>query len=102
MMVKFDESVGTVAGAIFTDINNRFPQPALLLVPVITLKVRQAMERQPNVQFLSLEQKQVLAKEIKTSLIPVLSSLGMDPHFVEDVAPYVEQAALRALTLLHD
>ena len=100
-MVKFDESVGTVAGAIFTDINARFPHPALILVPIITLKVRQAMERKANLHNLSPEETTALAQEIRTSLLPVLSSLGMDPQFIKDVAPHIEQAAHRSLLLLH-
>lgn len=100
MMVKFDESVGTVAGAIFTDINSRFPHPALILVPIITLKVRQAMEKRSDVSDLPPEERVALAQEIKTSLLPVLSSLGMDPQFVKDVAPYIEQAAYRSLLQL--
>ena len=100
-MVRFDESVGTVAGAIFTDINARFPHPALILVPIITLKVRQAMERQPDVQFLSPDQKLKLAKDIKASLLPVLSSLGMDPQIVEQMAPCIENAACKSLNSFH-
>lgn len=95
---NFDKTVGQIAGAIYSDINQRFPHPPLMLIPTVTFKVRKVLEQITDLRLLSKERKAELAKEIQVSVIPMLFLLEIDPGLIERMAPTIESAALKALT----
>jgi hypothetical protein len=94
---SFDETVGRVAGAIYSDINAVSPAPPLMLVPGITLKVRKALERYPDLGNAGPEAREVLARDIRLSIVPLLFSLDVEPALIERLMPYIERAALKSL-----
>ncbi|MCG3204662.1 MAG: hypothetical protein KCHDKBKB_01377 [Elusimicrobia bacterium] len=96
-MVEFDRMVGKVAGAIYSDIIQQFPQPPLMLVPALTFKVRKILEPITDLSFFSDEQKAKLAKDIQISIIPMLFSYEIEPSIIESITPTIEVAALNAL-----
>jgi len=99
-IVDFDKMVGHIAGAIFTDINSKFPHPPLMLVPPLTFKVRKILEQITDLKLLSKEQKSELAKDIQIAIIPMLFSFDLDPVVIEKISPSIESAAFNALTKL--
>jgi hypothetical protein len=97
---NLDPIVGKVAGSIFWEISEPLQQgeSALPLVPALTYKVKKILTGVPKVGSLSQLEKEELARKIQVRLIPVLFSYEYDPQVVEQVAPRIESAALRALT----
>ena len=95
--LEFDRTVGRVAGAIYTDAISVLPQPALMLIPPVTFKVRKVLENVTDLRLLSDHQKAELAKEIQVSIIPMLFSYELDAAAVDKMAPVIESAAFKAL-----
>lgn len=96
-ITEFDKMVGRIAGAIYSDIAQGFPHPPLMLVPALTFKVRKTLESITDLKFFSGDQKAELAKEIQISIVPMLFSFEIEPEIIEQIAPMIESAALKAL-----
>ncbi len=94
---EFDKTVGKIAGAVYSDINTKFPHPPLMLVPAITFKIRKIMEQITDLRLLSPAQKSELAKDIQKSIIPMLFSYEIEAALIEQLAPVIESAAQKAL-----
>jgi hypothetical protein len=95
---KFDKIVGRIAAAIYTDIAGAVTSSPLMLVPPVTFKVRKLLEDVTNLKMLSNEQLEMLAEDIRVSVVPLLFSLDMDPEVIERVGPGIQSAALKVLT----
>ncbi len=95
--IKFNQTVGKVAGAIYSDIAEKFPFPPLMLVPAVTFKVRKVLEQITDPELLNEEQKEELAKEIQISIVPMLFSYDVDAEIIEQLTPAIKAAAFRAL-----
>ncbi len=96
--MEFDQLVGRVAGAIYSDIASIFPEPPLMLVPPITFKVRKMLEPVTDVRLMTDAQKSILAKELQISIIPLLFSMDIEADAIEKMTPCIESAAYKALT----
>lgn len=96
-IADFDKTVGTIAGAIYSDISRQFPHPPLMLVPAITFKVRKVLEPKTDLRLLSDGKKAELAREIQLSMIPMLFSYEIDETVIEKIAPVIESAAFKIL-----
>ncbi len=95
--IEFDQVVGRIAGAIYSDISEKFPLPPLVLVPALTFKVRKALEPVTDLRLFSNSQRRILANDIHLSIIPVLFSLEVDPGVIERISPVIEPAVLKAM-----
>jgi len=93
----FDRTVGRIAGAIYGDILERFPEPPMMMIPPITFKVRKAIEPFTDIRRLTTDQKKTLAEDIRVAIIPMLYSYEIDPEEIEKLAPVIESAAYAAL-----
>src|SRR5687768_15572342 len=96
-ITEFDKTVGKIAGAIYSDINNKFPHPPLMLVPAITFKIKKMMEQVTDLRLLSVAQKGELAKDIRISIVPMLFTYEIEADVVEQLGPVIESAAYKAL-----
>ena len=96
-IAEFDKTVGKIAGAIYGDINTKFPHPPLMLVPAITFKIRKTMEQITDLRLLSADQKAQLAKDIQISIVPMLFSYEIEADIIEQLGPVIESAAYKAL-----
>jgi len=93
----FDRVVGHVAAAVFGGIHSKFPYPALMLLPGITMMVRRILEPSWLVRVASGRFPEKAAQEIRAGLVPLLYSLNIDEFIIEHIAPDIEEAADRAL-----
>jgi hypothetical protein len=92
-----DKIVGEIAGIIYTDISSRFPYPPLMLLPGITFKVKKIYANVPDPFSLSKNEQKWVAKNIQTSIIPMLSSYDIEPALIKQITPIIESAAEKAL-----
>lgn len=95
--MSFDQLVGKVAGAIYSDISQQFPHPPLMLVPALTFKVRKTLETVTDVGLLSNDQKKELAKDICVAIVPMLFSYEIEPDVIDKITPTIEAAARKGL-----
>jgi hypothetical protein len=93
----FDRMVGTVAGAIYSDVTHLFPHPPLMLVPAITFKVRKILEQVNDLSLLSTSQRAELAKDIRIAIVPMLFMYEVETEIIEKLSPTIESAAYRVL-----
>jgi hypothetical protein len=93
----FDRIVGRIAGAIYSEINTKFPHPPLLLVPILTFKVRKILKAIAYLQRLSPGEKSFLANNIQKSIIPALDTFDIDAELISTITPLIESAAYNAL-----
>jgi hypothetical protein len=96
-LAPIDKMVGRIAGAIYSDINNQFPVPPLMLVPALTFKVRKILEQITDLNLLTEDQKSELAYDIQLSIVPMLFSYEIDSTVIEKITPTIQSAALKAI-----
>lgn len=94
----FDKLVGQIAGAIYTDLNAKFPQPPLMLIQPLTFKVRKILEEVTDLSLLSEDQRTKLAQDIRISIVPILFTYEIDPTIIEQSVPMIEASAFKALS----
>jgi hypothetical protein len=99
-LAAMDKIVGRIAGAIFCDIADVFPQPPLILVPPVTLKVKRVLETVGDVGALTKERRREIAHDIQVAIIPLLYSLDLDPVAIKKAAPKITMAAEKSLNQL--
>ena len=97
-LLELDKWVGHVAGSIYGDLSLHFPYPPLMLIPMLTFKVKRALEPLPSPDRMSAKRALEVAGRLRASIVPLLHSLELEPSDIERMAPIIETAASRALS----
>jgi hypothetical protein len=97
-LLELDKWVGHVAGSIYGDLSLQFPYPPLMLIPMLTFKVKRILEPLQAPDQMTSARVGELAANLRNSIIPMLHSLELEPSDIERMAPIIETAASRALS----